>query len=148
MNPTSSVFNRKLRSPEAAAYVGLSASTLAKMRLHGSFPAMVALMRDVITGEPTGVHRTALMDDGSSKRIMPDDMPAKRMLGRAKGAVVMLHHAAPRMGIAEGIETALSAQKLFDMPVWACLSDGGIAGFPIINCLEHLTFCRPRYAGT
>jgi predicted DNA-binding transcriptional regulator AlpA len=38
MNPTSSVFNRKLRAPEAAAYVGLSASTLAKMRLHGNGP--------------------------------------------------------------------------------------------------------------
>lgn len=29
---------RKLRSPEAAAYLGLSASTLAKMRLRGDGP--------------------------------------------------------------------------------------------------------------
>lgn len=31
--------NRKLRAPEAADYVGLSASTLAKMRLRGDGPA-------------------------------------------------------------------------------------------------------------
>lgn len=28
------------------------------------FPAMIALMRDVITSEPTGIHRTALRADG------------------------------------------------------------------------------------
>jgi hypothetical protein len=102
-------------------------------------PAMVALMTHAISGEPRGVHRTALMDDGSGKRIMPDGISAKRMFGLAKGAAVKLGHSDPRMGIAEGIETALSAQRIFDMPVWACLSAGGIAGFPIINGLEHLT---------
>jgi predicted DNA-binding transcriptional regulator AlpA len=30
--------HRKLRAPEAAAYIGLSASTLAKMRLRGDGP--------------------------------------------------------------------------------------------------------------
>jgi hypothetical protein len=103
------------------------------------FPAMVALTRDVISGEPTGVHRTALMDDGSGKRIMPDGQPAKMMMGLAKGAAVMFGRSDSRMGIAEGIETALSAQKIFEMPVWACLSARGIAGFPIIKGLEHLT---------
>ena len=100
---------------------------------------MVALIRDVISGEPRGVHRTALMDDGSGKRIMPDGQSAKMMMGTAKGAAVMFGRSNSRMGIAEGIETALSAQKIFAMPVWACLSTGGIAGFPIINGLEHLT---------
>jgi putative DNA primase/helicase len=103
------------------------------------FPTMLALMTDVVSGEPTGVHRTALIGDGSGKRIMPDGMPAKMMLGRAKGAAVILGRSDPRMGIAEGIETAFSAQKIFEMPVWACLSAGGIAGFPILKCLEHLT---------
>ena len=102
-------------------------------------PAMVALMTDVISREPRGVHRTALKDNGLGKRIMPDGMPPKMMLGRAKGAVVMLGRSNSRMGIAEGIETALSAQKIFEMPVWACLSTGGIAGFPIISGLKHLT---------
>jgi putative DNA primase/helicase len=102
-------------------------------------PAMVSLMRDPLTGEPTGVHRTALKDDGSGKRTVAEGMSAKMMLGRAKGAAVMLCARTPCMGIAEGIETALSAQKLFGMPVWACLSAQTIAGFPIIKGLNHLT---------
>ena len=100
---------------------------------------MVSLMRDVITGQPTGIHRTALADDGSAKRTMPNGMPAKMMLGRAKGAAVMLSNSAPVMGIAEGIETALSVQKIFGMPVWACMSAPGIAGFPVIRGITHLT---------
>ena len=104
-----------------------------------SFPAMVALMRDVITGEPRGVHRTAVKDDGSGKRTMPDGMPVKMMLGPAKGAVVMLHHAAPRMGIAEGIETALSASQIFGIPVWSLMSASGIAACPVIPGVKHLT---------
>jgi putative DNA primase/helicase len=105
----------------------------------GYFPAMVSIMRDVITGQPTGIHRTALADDGSAKRTMSNGMPAKMMLGRAKGAAVMLSNSAPVMGIAEGIETALSAQKIFGMPVWACMSAPGIAGFPALHGLNHLT---------
>ena len=100
---------------------------------------MVAMMCDVMTGEPRGIHRTALADDGSAKRTMPNGLPAKMMLGRAKGAVVMLSDPAPVMGIAEGIETALSAQKLFGMPVWACMSAPGVASFPIIKVLSQLT---------
>jgi len=101
-------------------------------------PAMVSLMRDALTGEPTGIHRTALADDGSAKRVMPNGMPAKMMFGRAKGAVAMLNNSASVMGIAEGIETAFSAQKLFEIPVWACMSAQGIAGFPAIHGLDHL----------
>ena len=102
-------------------------------------PAMVALMRDAVTGRAAGVHRTALADDGSSKRTMPEGAPARMMLGRAKRAVVMISSKAPAMGIAEGIETALSAQKIFGVPVWACLSAQGIADFPSLDGLMHLT---------
>ena len=38
MDTSSSILKNKLRSPEAAAYVGLSESTLAKMRLRGDGP--------------------------------------------------------------------------------------------------------------
>jgi hypothetical protein len=101
-------------------------------------PAMVALMRNVITGKPQGIHRTALKDDGLGKREMPVGVQPKSMLGPAKWAAVMLQSALPRLGIAEGIETALSAQKLFNMPVWAVMSAGGMATFPVIKGLSQL----------
>ena len=93
-------------------------------------PAMVALMRNVITRKPQGIHRTALKDDGSAKREMAVGVQPKSMLGPAKGAAVMLRSASPYLGIAEGIETALSAQKIFNTPAWAVMSAGGMAAFP------------------
>ena len=103
------------------------------------FPAMLGLMRDVITGKPVGVHRTALKDDGTGKRTMPAGMNAKMMMGTAKRAAVQLHPGASQMGIAEGIETALSAHTIFGIPVWAVLSAPGIAAFPVITGTKKLT---------
>jgi putative DNA primase/helicase len=101
-------------------------------------PAMIALMRDVLTDEPTGIHRTALVKDGSGKCPVRDGS-SKRMMGAARGAAVKLGGARACLGIAEGIETALSAGKIFDMPVWAAMSAQGVAAFPIIPGLEHFT---------
>ncbi|HDZ73349.1 MAG TPA: virulence-associated protein E [Aurantimonas coralicida] len=100
-------------------------------------PAMIALMRDILTGVPTGIHRTALQDDGKGKLDMGTGA-SKRMLGVAKRAAVQLQPASTVLGIAEGIETALSAAQIFRKPVWAVLSAGGMATFPIIPGLKRL----------
>jgi hypothetical protein len=100
-------------------------------------PAMVALMRHVITDEPTGIHRTALTRDGRKHQELAGG--AKRMWGTSAQAAVKLSQHDGVLGIAEGIETALSAQTIFAIPVWACLSATGVGGFPIINGLNHLT---------
>jgi hypothetical protein len=102
-------------------------------------PAMMALVQNVLTGEPQGVHRTALSGDGKNKRTMPVGLTAKMMLGVARGGAVILGQAEPHLGIAEGIETALSAEKLFGIPVWALLSASGIASFPVIPGVTRLT---------
>jgi putative DNA primase/helicase len=61
------------------------------------------------------------------------------MMGSPKGAAVILYPGAERMGIGEGTETSLSAGQIFNIPVWAALSAGGIAAFPIIPSIKHLT---------
>jgi putative DNA primase/helicase len=98
------------------------------------FPALVALTRDVATAEPRGIHRTALSDDGATKRVMPVGLPSKMTLGRASGAAIHLGNAGTRLGL----ETALSAQKIFKVPVWAALSASGVGSFPVIYRLSRL----------
>lgn len=97
-------------------------------------PAMLGLMTDIITGEPTGIHRTALLPDGSGKAA-----PGKMMMGRAQNAVVRLsadETVTHGLAIAEGIETALAAPF---RPIWACLSAGTMAAFPVLSGIEALT---------
>nr|CAD6606451.1 virulence-associated protein E [Rhizobium sp. Khangiran2] len=87
---------------------------------------MVALMADCLTGEPRGVHRTALLPDGSGKAA-----PGKMMLGLARGAAVRLYEIEAPFGlaVAAGIETALATDF---RPIWACLTAGGIKALPVV----------------
>jgi predicted P-loop ATPase len=84
---------------------------------------MVAVVRDA-AGTPTGgIHRTFLLDDGSAKAP-----PGKKMLNSVAGGSVRLTSLPQdgHLGIAEGIETALSAQRIFGVPTWAALSADGL----------------------
>ena len=102
-------------------------------------PAMLGRITDLQTNAFKGIHRTAIKADGSGKICFPDGTPSKMMLGTVKNGAVKLSPLAPIMGIAEGIETALSAALIFKMPVWATLSAGGMVSFPIIPSIENLT---------
>lgn len=105
-------------------------------------PAMVALMRDIVTNEPIGIHRTALKADGSGKAELPDGTSPKKMMGRAKGAVVKLcagEIVTDGLGICEGIEDALTIVGAGWRPIWAALSAGGIGSFPVLPGIECLT---------
>ncbi|WP_394891094.1 toprim domain-containing protein [Mesorhizobium sp. AaZ16] len=127
----------------AAAYLanrGLAYSGTA-LRFHAScpfrqerHPAMLGLMVDIVTNVPRGIHRTALLPDGTGKAA-----PGKMMLGVAAGACVKLTDdadVAEGLGIAEGIETALATGYA---PVWACLSAGTMRDFPVLGGIEALT---------
>ncbi|PHK93858.1 P-loop ATPase [Pseudoroseomonas rhizosphaerae] len=97
---------------------------------------MVAVVRDG-AGAPTGgIHRTFLLDDGSGKAP-----PGKKMLGPVAGGSVRL---APfpedgRIGVAEGIETALSAQAIFGVPTLAALSADGLRRWQWPAGTTHVT---------
>ena len=99
-------------------------------------PAMVALMRGAVSGEPCGVHRSYLRPDGDGKA---DVTPAKMMMGAA-GTIRLCGDVTTGLGIAEGIETSLAImQRIGWAPVWAAGSAGAIAKFPILPGIEALT---------
>lgn len=86
-------------------------------------PAMVAMVVDR-GGKPLTLHRTYLTADGRKASV---PKPKKIMSGKddMKGRSPAIRLAEPRdgvLGIAEGIETALSASLLHGVPCWAVVS--------------------------
>jgi putative DNA primase/helicase len=65
------------------------------------------------------LHRTFLAADGT--QLAPDLASPRRMLGRPGRGAVRFGRASTVLGIAEGIETAMSAMILLGIPVWAAL---------------------------
>ena len=67
------------------------------------------------------VHLTYLTEDGRKadvkpcRRIMSGPLP--------DGSAIRLGRADEHMGIAEGIETAIAASLMFDLPVWSAITD-------------------------
>ena len=84
------------------------------------FPAMVAGVQDA-AGAIVGVHRTYLRADGRRKA---DVERPKRMGGACWGGAVRFAKPAAELGIAEGIESALSVMQATGLPCWAALSLG------------------------
>lgn len=124
---------------------GLTLPPGAPLRFHPAcprgkerLPAMVALMTDPVTGEPSGgIHRTFLAPDGRGKAAGA----AKMMLGPA-GVIRLVpdEEIGSGLGISEGIETALAVMQGWGWrPVWATGSAGGIKGFPVVPGIECLT---------
>ena len=133
IDPRGTLVERYLR------HRGVSLPDAAVIRFHpncprtgGALPAMVALMADPEMGHPIGVHRTFLRPDGNGKALV--DKP-KVMLGNA-GIIqlVGLHEIGIGLGLAEGIETALSVTQTIGWgPVWAAGSAGAIRNFPFLR---------------
>lgn len=94
----------------------------------GRFPAMLAVLRGA-SGDPVTLHCTYLRSDGCAKAAVPSP---KKILGvpvrgATRGGAIHLYE--PRdgvLGIAEGIETALSLGLLQDVPVWAAFCAGNL----------------------
>jgi putative DNA primase/helicase len=71
-------------------------------------------------GRAVNLHLTFLTNQGQKarvevgKKVMPGKLP--------DGSAIRLAPAGPAMGVAEGIESAISAAILFNIPVWACVN--------------------------
>ncbi len=99
-----------------------------------TYPALIALFRDVLTDEPKAIHRIALGPGGI--------LIAKRMLGRVAGCAVKLdadENVDLGLSIGEGIETMIAARMRGLRPAWAIGSSGALKNFPVLNGVGALT---------
>jgi len=102
-------------------------------------PAMLCLVRNIITNASQAVHRTALSHDGCKIKINGRD---RLSLGPTDGGAIKItpdEDVTTCLGIAEGLETTLSFglfREFGHSPVWALLSANGIAKFPVLSGIE------------
>jgi putative DNA primase/helicase len=89
----------------------------------GIWPAMVALVTRGSDDTPLAILRTFLARDGRGKAPVE---PTKMMLGPCRGGAVRLGPIGPRLMIAEGVESALSAMQATSQVAWAALSTSGL----------------------
>jgi hypothetical protein len=93
-------------------------------------PALIALIRDIFTDEPVGIHRTAVTADGHKI--------GHEALGPTSGAAIKLSPVTTtELAIAEDIETTLSAMQLG--PAWAVIDADGLRKFPVLHGIKQLT---------
>ncbi len=103
-------------------------------------PALIALVTDIVTGEPIGLHRTWICADGAKPANLPG--PARLTLGghRKQGGCIRLwpdEAVATGLGIGEGIESCLSLAHGFT-PVWSLIDAGNLKAMPALPGIESL----------
>jgi hypothetical protein len=99
--------------------------------------AVITLMTDPVSNEPTGIHRTFL--NAAGEKI------ERKMLG--KQGVIRLspnEEVVGGLGLTEGIEDGLSVLLSGWAPVWSATSAGAIERFPVLCGIESLTIFADR----
>lgn len=109
-----------------------------------NYAAMVGVVSGP-DGEVVSLHRTFLADGKKadievSRKLMPGTIPA--------GSAVRLGGEGERIGIAEGIETALAARQMYSIPVWSAISSGMLEKWQApVKSVIIFGDCDPRYGG-
>lgn len=111
-----------------------------------SLPAIVAKIVDA-DGKGASLHRTFI--DGHRKA----DVPNPRMMlpgSLPDGACVRLSGPREEICIAEGIETALACERLFETPCWAVLNTSMMEKWILPSFVRSVTICAdndPKFGG-
>jgi putative DNA primase/helicase len=131
VDPRGTVAERYLASRALTLGDDLAGSVL---RWSARIGALVALFRNVATGEPQAVSRIFLDREGRKLN--------RKFLGPVGGAAVMLDDfdaVLSGLHICEGVETGIAARQLGLRPTWALGSTSNIASFPVLDGIECLT---------
>jgi len=119
-------------------------------------PTMVSVITDFVTAQIINLQFTYLARDGTGKAPLPKHEQRRFLAGhRVKGGVVRLSDNADvtlRLGLSEGIETALAIQTSFRRAarseiVWAALNAGNMAELPVVPGIEALVVYADKDAG-
>jgi hypothetical protein len=97
-------------------------------------PALIAALHDA--GRLVAIQRCFL--DRSEDLMARDLGNPRRLLGRPLGGAVVLEQPVDTLGLAEGVETALSAAVLLGLPVWATLGAERLAQITIPERIKRL----------
>lgn len=118
------------------------------------WPCMVGLITEFDDCERVqSLHFTRLRPDGLGKATLAKDEQRSYLKGYAvKGGIIRLCADAEvthQLGLAEGIETALSVSTSFrrtgwDRPVWAALNAGNMGGLPVLRGIDTLFIYADR----
>lgn len=104
-----------------------------------AYPAMVAVITDILTVEPISLHFTFLDPAGGGKAKI--EQPRRYLYGHRKVGVVRLtpdHEITQGLVLGEGLETCLSYALEYS-EIWACLDAGNLGAFPVLPGIEGLT---------
>ena len=109
-----------------------------------SLPAMIAAIQDS-HNHITAIQQIWVLDkylvdggNGSPKGSRAPLKTAKKTLGPMGDGAVRLARPGATLGIAEGIETALSAQQLYSLPVWAALGAARLGRIGLPDCVKRV----------
>lgn len=97
-------------------------------------PALIGALQSP-AGRVTAVQRIYLRPDGKGKAAVESPKMTRGVMGQG---MVRLARPGRVLGIAEGIETAMSAMAIFSLPVWACLGASRIAGLDLPEIVEQV----------
>lgn len=102
-------------------------------------PAMITAVTNS-HGKLVAIQRTFLRLDGSGKAAFS---APKRSLGPVGQGLARLASAETILGIAEGVETGLSAMELFSVPVW-CVLGSNLARVELPNSVRRVVVFADR----
>lgn len=104
-------------------------------------PAILAQVADV-AGRCVNLYRIFIDRDGNKAAF---ERPKRMMRSAITGPIaVRLFASGPVLGVAEGIENAIAARMLFDMPVWAAMGTVFLERFVEPEGVEELVVFADR----